>query len=104
MEVKGSSRVFWANKANVAAFASSEIPIDVRVCLYAASKTLLPHLELLQRDLPTVVDPLRYVLADDAHRGNEAAVGARAVAGSGRRCAAWFLRASRACPRERSPG
>lgn len=71
--VKGPTRVYWAHKASVAAFADSEIPIDVRVCLYAAehdSRTLVPHLEVLEREIPQVVLPLLYVLADDGYQGN----------------------------------
>jgi hypothetical protein len=71
--VKGPTRVYWAHKASVAAFADSEIPIDVRVCRYAAehdSRTLVPHLELLKRDLPQVVLSLLYLLADDGYQGN----------------------------------
>lgn len=72
--VKGPTRVFWAHKASVVSFAHSEIPIDVRVCLYGAesdSKTLMPHLELLDRDLSSVMAELHFVLADDAYRGND---------------------------------
>lgn len=75
--VKGPTRIYWAHKASVAAFADSEIPFDVRVCQYAAEsdgKTLVPHLELLVRDLPKVVSPLRHILADDAYRENRDAV------------------------------
>jgi hypothetical protein len=71
--VKGPSRIYWAHKASVAAFADSEIPFDVRVLKYAAhsdGKTLVPHLSLLERDLPEVVAPLRHILADDAYREN----------------------------------
>jgi hypothetical protein len=59
------------------AFADSEIPIDVRVCQYAAEndgKTLVPHLELLMLYFPNVIMPLLYVLADDAYKGNTEAV------------------------------
>ncbi len=75
--VKGSTRIYWAHKASVAAFADSEIPFDARVCQYAAEsdgKTLVPHLELLVRDLPDVVTPLHHILADDAYRENRDAV------------------------------
>lgn len=75
--VKGPTRVFWAHKTSVAAFSESEIPVDVRVCLYGAqsdSNTLAPHLELLQRDLPGVISELKYVLADDGYQGNHEAV------------------------------
>ncbi len=75
--VKGPTRIYWAHKVSVAAFASSEIPIDVRVCLYAAEsdgKTLVPHLELLNRDLPQVTSALTFVLADDGYQGNKQAV------------------------------
>ena len=75
--VKGPTRVYWAHKASVAAFAESEVPLDVRVCQYAAESdgnTLVPHLERLLRDLPQVVIPLKYVLADDAYQGNQEAV------------------------------
>lgn len=75
--VKGPTRVYWAHKASVVTLGRSEIPIDVRVLQYAAEhdgKTLLPHLELLCRDLPEVVALLRHVLADDAYKSNEAAV------------------------------
>jgi len=71
--VKGPTRIFWAHKTSVAAFANSEIPFDVRVCLYGAesdSKTLVPHLELLKLDLPSVIENLRFVLADDGYQGN----------------------------------
>lgn len=71
--VKGPTRVYWAHKASVAAFGDSEIPFDVRVCQYAAQndgKTLVPHLEVLMQDMPEVVLPLLYILADDAYRHN----------------------------------
>jgi hypothetical protein len=76
--VKGPTRIYWAHKSSVAAFAESEIPFDARVCEYAAehdSRTLIPHLEILRRDLPEVVSQMRYVLADDAYRSNRDAVG-----------------------------
>jgi len=63
--VKGPTRVYWAHKASVAAFAESEVPLDVRVCQYAAESdgnTLVPHLERLLRDLPQVVIPLKYTM------------------------------------------
>ena len=72
--VKGPTRIYWAHKASVASFGSSEIPIDVRVLSYAAysdGKTLIPHLVLLQSDLPTVVDALQHILADSAYRENK---------------------------------
>lgn len=75
--VKGPTRVFWAHKASVAAFGDSEIPIDVRALNYAAEhdgNTLLPHRELLNRDLPEVITGLRHVLADDAYQGKHDAV------------------------------
>lgn len=75
--VKGATRVYWAHKASVMSFGNSEIPIDVRVCLYAAEsdgKTLVPHLELLERDLLEVITPLHYILADDAYKENGEAV------------------------------
>ncbi len=75
--VKGPTRVYWAHKASVVSFANSAIPFDVRVCQYAAhsdGKTLLPHLDLLHRDLPEVEATLRFVLADDAYRHNHDAV------------------------------
>jgi hypothetical protein len=71
--VKGPTRVYWAHKASVVAFAQSEIPIDARVCLYGAEsdgKTLVPHLELLHRDFPQVVARLTHVLADDGYQRN----------------------------------
>lgn len=71
--VKGPTRIFWAHKTSVAAFANSEIPFDVRVCLYGAesdSNTLVPHLSLLKRDLPSVIAELLFVLADDGYQGN----------------------------------
>lgn len=71
--VKGPTRIFWAHKTSVAAFANSEIPIDVRVCLYGAesdTNTLVPHLSLLKRDLPQVIAELLFVLADDGYQGN----------------------------------
>jgi hypothetical protein len=75
--VKGPTRVYWGHKTSVAALPGSQTPIDVRVCLYGAEHdghTLVPHLEVLQRDLPQVTAGLRYVLADDAYQGNEAQV------------------------------
>jgi hypothetical protein len=71
--VKGPTRVYWAHKASVAVFAESEIPIDVRVCLYGAEndgKTLVPHLEVLERDFSQVIARLTHVLADDGYQGN----------------------------------
>jgi len=75
--VKGTTRIYWAHKASIVSLAGSEVPIDVRVCQYAAEpdgKTLEPHLEALTRDLPDVVRSLGRVLADDAYRHNHAAV------------------------------
>ena len=72
--VKGATRIYWAHKASVVTLANSEIPIDVRVCRYAAESdgnTLLPHLQLLARHLPEVTDGLRFVLADDGYQGNQ---------------------------------
>lgn len=72
--VKGATRIYWAHKASVMSFADSEIPIDVRVCLYAAEsdgKTLIPHLEQLVIDLPEVIEPIHYVLADDAYNDKD---------------------------------
>lgn len=74
---KGPTRVYWAHKASVAAFADSEIPFDVRSLQYAAEhdgNTIEPHLELLQRDLPETIAELRHALADDAYQGNHDAV------------------------------
>jgi len=75
--VKGKTRIYWAHKVSVAAFGKSEIPFDVRVCLYAAEsdgKTLIPHLELLVIELPEAIEPLHYILADDAYKENGEAV------------------------------
>jgi hypothetical protein len=75
--VKGPTRIYWAHKASVAAFGDSEIPFDARVCWYGAEgdgKTLMPHLHLLKRDLPTVSSQLRHVIADDPYRENLDAV------------------------------
>jgi hypothetical protein len=58
-------------------FGDSEIPIDVRVLQYAAQadgKTLVPHLELLDRDFDDVVAGTSYILADDAYRDNREVV------------------------------
>lgn len=74
---KGPTRIYWAHKASVAAFADIEIPFDVRSMQHAADhdgKTLIPHLELLERDFPEVVAELGHVLADDAYQGNHDAV------------------------------
>ena len=70
--VKGPTRVYWAHKASVVSLGRSEIPIDARALQYAAEhdgKTLVPHLEVLARDLPDFLEVLRHVLADDAYRG-----------------------------------
>jgi hypothetical protein len=75
--VKGLTRMYWAHKTSVVAFGGSEIPIDVRVLSYAAEhdgKTLVPHLGVLERELPEVVRGLRHALADDAYKGNQDAV------------------------------
>jgi hypothetical protein len=75
--VKGATRIYWAHKASVMSLGDSEVPIDVRVCLYAAEsdgKTLVPHLGQLAIDLPEVIEPLHYVLADDAYKDNREAV------------------------------
>jgi len=75
--VKGPTRIFWAHKFSVVSFGNSEIPFDVRVCEYAAEsdgRTLIPHLELLDRDFPEVVRQIRHILADDAYRHNSDAV------------------------------
>ena len=71
--VKGPTRIYWAHKASVAAFGASEIPFDVRICGYAAEsdgRTLVPHLRLLERDLPEALKELAHILADDAYRHN----------------------------------
>jgi len=70
---KGGTRVHWAHKFSLGSFGNSEVPLDVRVTQYAAEsdgKTLVPHLELMQRDLPAAVDTVREVIADDAYQGN----------------------------------
>lgn len=75
--VKGHTRIYWSHKASVTSFGNSEIPIDARALNYAAvfdGKTLVPHLELLQRDLPEVIEKLWHILADDAYQGNQAAI------------------------------
>ena len=75
--VKGPTRIYWAHKVSVAAFGESEIPIDARVCCYAAEgdgKTLMPHLHLLERDYPSVISSMHYVIADDPYRENLDAV------------------------------
>lgn len=75
--VKGATRIYWAHKASVMSLGDSEVPIDVRVCQYAAEsdgKTLVPHLLQLVIDLPEVIEPLHYVLADDAYKDNREAV------------------------------
>jgi hypothetical protein len=75
--VKGVTRVYWAHKASVMSLGNSEIPIDARVCLYAAEsdgKTLVPHLDMLVIELPEVIEPLHYILADDAYKDNREAV------------------------------
>lgn len=71
--VKGPTRVYWAHKSSVFSFANSEIPIDIRVLNYGArsdSQTMLPHLDLLASELPSVVEQLRRVLADSAYSCN----------------------------------
>jgi len=71
--VKGATRIYWAHKFAVVAFGDSEIPIDARACTYAAvndGKTLPPHLEILQREMPEAVRQLRHALADTAYRDN----------------------------------
>lgn len=71
--VKGPTRVFWAHKGSLAAFAQSEIPFDVRVCLYGAQSdgsTLVPHLELLEREMAQVIAEVEYVPADDGYQGH----------------------------------
>jgi hypothetical protein len=75
--VKGGTRIYWAHKVSVASFVHSGIPLDVRTLQYAAEhdgKTLVAHLEVLQRAFPEVIAGLRAVLADDAYRGNGEAV------------------------------
>ena len=75
--VKGNTRIYWAHKASIAALANSEIPIDCCVLNYAADsdgKTLMPHIERLQVDVPEALEQLRHVLADDAYRENGDAV------------------------------
>lgn len=76
--VKGPTRVYWAHKTSVVSFGDSEIPFDVRVLNYAAThdgKTLIPHLELLEKCMPDVVQKLEYVLADTAYAENREKVG-----------------------------
>jgi hypothetical protein len=72
--VKGPTRIFWAHKTSVGSLAQSEIPIDGRVCKYAAesdSKTLIPHLKLLNVAMPALFLTLDFVLVDDGYQGNE---------------------------------
>lgn len=75
--VKGPTRIYWAHKSSVVSFGNSEIPFDARVLQYAAQadgKTLVPHLELLDRDFADVVADVQHILADDAYRENRDAV------------------------------
>jgi len=75
--VKGPTRIYWAHKASVAAFANSEIPIDALALQYAADsdgKTLLPHIKRMLLELPETLCHLRHILADDAYRENRDAV------------------------------
>jgi hypothetical protein len=75
--VKGPTRIYWAHKSSLVSFGNSENPIDVRVLQYAAQadgKTLVPHLELLDRDFADVVAGVQYILVDDAYRENRDAV------------------------------
>jgi hypothetical protein len=70
---KGASRIYWAHKASFVGFGKSEIPLDVRVTQYASEydgKTLIPHLQVIDGDLPDAVAGLRHVVADDAYQGN----------------------------------
>lgn len=70
---KGFSRIYWAHKASFVGFGQSEIPVDARVTQYAAEhdgKTLIPHLQIVDRQLPDAVVSLRHVVADDAYQGN----------------------------------
>jgi hypothetical protein len=75
--VKGPCRIYWAHKASVASLADSEIPIDARVCQYAAQsdgKTLMPHLELLARHFSQLIMGIAFILADSAYQDNHDAV------------------------------
>jgi hypothetical protein len=75
--VKGPTRVYWAHKASVMSLGDSEIPVDGRICNYAAEsdgKTLIPHLEQVREEMPQLITPLRRVLADDAYKDNRDAV------------------------------
>lgn len=75
--VKGPTRIYWAHKISVVSFGYSEIPLDVRVLQYAAQadgKTLVPHLELLNRDFADVLARVLYILADDSYKENRYAV------------------------------
>ena len=75
--VKGPTRIYWAHKISVASFGYSEIPLDVRVLQYAAQadgKTLVPHLELIDRDFADVLARVLYILADDSYKENRDAV------------------------------
>lgn len=75
--VKGPTRIYWAHKASIASLGNSEVPIDARSLQHAAdhdSRTLLPHLKLLRRDLPLVLSVLLFILADDGYQGQKEAV------------------------------
>jgi len=75
--VKGPTRVYWAHKYSLSAFAPSEVPLDGRVCLYAAQSdgsTLVPHLTLLEREMSEVIAQLEFVLADDSYQGRGDAI------------------------------
>jgi Transposase DDE domain len=75
--VKGPTRIYWAHKQSVVSLGASEIPIDVRVLQYAAEndgKTLMPHLEIIQQDLPKFLDAVQFIAADDAYHQNRGAV------------------------------
>lgn len=78
--VKGKGRAYWAHKCSVASFGDSEIPIDARALNYAAQsdgKTLMPHLEVLESDLPEVIKTLLHVLADSAYVENRGPIAER---------------------------
>ena len=65
--VKSQNKKYWAHKASFVGFPKSQVPIDA-VALNSAStndgKTLIPHLERLQKHLPIAVEKATRIFAD----------------------------------------
>ncbi len=83
--VKNNNKMYWAHKASFAGFPASHVPIDAVAVNYAATndgKTLPPHIERLQQNVPMVVENTERVLADGTYNTSENREYVRGVLGA----------------------